>query len=360
MKTSFISLVFLLFSHFTFAQFGNDCGVPVWDANRNYSFTHSPSVVLYSGTIYQNTGYVNANSTAPDVNSAWTSLGACTISIAPIASETDCTSATAWVAQPGATTGYPENALVSYNHGLYKVKYYINVDVRPDSHDAYLFEGVCVRPPTVTSNIASSQSFTMDPFQNILATATVQDFGVDITEVLITIQKDGANVVSQVLSESSTTAGNYDYNWTPTAYGTYTLVFKATNQLNKIGLYNASIIINRQVPPSISLISPADGSLSYYTASQPISLVFNAQVNGNLPPKKVYYTTSNNSQPVYATYVNNNYRTFWTPAQDGFTTITAFVEDENGNTSTVVFTLEAYNSNCAAPNWYATRNYPFT
>ena len=95
MKTSFISLVFLLFSHFTFAQFGNDCGVPVWDANRNYSFTPSPSVVLYSGTIYQNTGYVNANSTAPDVNSAWTSLGACTISIAPIASETDCTSATA-------------------------------------------------------------------------------------------------------------------------------------------------------------------------------------------------------------------------------------------------------------------------
>ena len=357
MKKFFISLVLLLFSHFTFAQFGNDCGVPVWNATRNYSIGYH---VYHSNNVYTNAGYVNANASAPDVNSAWTLLGACTTSIAPIASDADCTSATAWVAQPGATTGFPADALVSYNHGLYKAKYYINVDVRPDLDDAYTFEGVCVRPPSITSNISASQNYTMDPIQNILATATVQDFGVGITEVLITIQKGGVNVVNSVLSESTLTPGTYDYNWLPTDYGVYTLVFKATNQSNKEGFYNASVIINRQTPPSISLVSPADGSLSYYSNSQPISLVFNAQVNGNLPPKKVYYVTTNNSQAVYASYVNNNYRTSWTPAQDGVTTITAFVEDENENIASIVFSLEAYNSDCAAPNWYSTRNYPFT
>ena len=357
MKTSFISLVFLFVSYFTFAQFGNDCGVPVWDATRNYSIGYH---VYHTNNVYRNAGYVNANTAAPDVNPNWTLLGACTSSIVPIASDADCASATDWVSQSGTTGHYDVADFVSYKNGLYKPKYYILANVRPDSHDAYTFEGVCVRPPAVTSNIATSQNYTMDPLQNILATAIVQDFGVDITEVLITIQKDGANVLSQVLSESTVTAGNYDYNWLPTAYGAYTLVFKATNQSNKEGLYNASIIINRQVPPSISLVSPADGSLSYYTASQPISLVFNAQVNGNLPPKKVYYKTTANSQAVYASYANSNYRTSWTPAQDGITTITAFVEDEKGNIASIVFSLEAYNSNCAAPNWYSTRNYPFT
>ena len=237
MKTSFISLVFLFVSYFTFAQFGNDCGVPVWDATRNYSIGYH---VYHTNNVYRNAGYVNANTAAPDVNPAWTLLGACTSSVVPVASDADCASATAWVTQPGATTGFPTDALVSYNNGLYKAKYYINIDVRPDSHDAYTFEGVCVKPPTVTSNISASQNYTMDPLQNILATATVQDFGVDITEVLITIQKDGVDVVSTVLSESTVTAGTYDYNWLPTAYGAYTLVFKATNQSNKEGFYNAS------------------------------------------------------------------------------------------------------------------------
>ena len=99
---------------------------------------------------------------APSNEKKWTLIGDCNLKEVPLS--TDCESAKLWDA---TVTNYKKSERVLYNNGLYRAKYWIAGNERPDVSEAYEFIGVCVTPPEITSAYSNATTIIQSSIENV-------------------------------------------------------------------------------------------------------------------------------------------------------------------------------------------------
>ena len=182
----FISLlIFLCFFQMSFAQLGNNCGIPTWSDTVGYQ---SKSVVKYNSEVYANAFWSQGD--IPNGGSIWTLLGNCNEQLLinnPALAYTGCENVSPWNA---TINNYKEGDIVRYKYGVYKVKYYILGSVQPDTSEAYDFLGICVIPIKIRPKFQDRKVVIQkSAFQSLTIEAEIETGGFTAIDNKIRIKK---------------------------------------------------------------------------------------------------------------------------------------------------------------------------
>ena len=304
------------------------CSLPVWYEKRDYSVNY---YVSYNNKVYQSNGWIGNSEAAPPSNTKWTLIGDCTLKVVPLT--TDCDSAKTWNEKE---KNYNASDKVMYNNGLYKAKYWVAGSARPDKSEAYDFIGVCVTPPEITSTYSNATTIVQSSIQNVLISAKILDFGFSPLAVDFMVKEKGASTYTKHSMKNSS-GDLYTFSWTPSSYGDFEIIIKATNLVDVSSEMISSIKIALSTPPIVRLGSPKNNSKFIQLNFEPIEIVFTATKTAKelskIWVKDITASTSN----TISVAQKDQYTYQWTPKNYGKNTLELVVEDVLGTSTTVSF-----------------------
>lgn len=327
-KSIFLYLLFFLPFQIS-AQLGTSCGVPMWYSSRPY---YSGSYVFHVNKVYKTDTWINESENSPDNNSQWNLLGDCDANTVPLV--TDCVNAKAWDSTVG---NYNTNDKVTYNNGLYKVRYWIAGSVQPDQSEAYQFIGVCITPPTITTPFSEPTIKVMSSLSNIAITATIDDYGFSpLKGVAFFVKQEGASSYTSY-TMANTSGNTYSYSWTPAAYGDYNIIIKAENSVNVSSEIYSSIKIAKSAPPNLNLISPKNNAHFIQLNFEPILIRFTATATDKNIQSITFFDLTASSSVNISVTSQANYEYSWTPTTHGINNLKIKATDALGTTKIIKF-----------------------
>lgn len=201
-----------------------------------------------------------------------------------------------------------------------------------NSSDEVAFTVVSNQEPVVTiTSPNNGDSFDINSTINLAATATDADG--NIVSVIYTVKYQGQDV--EIITGSGS---NYTGSFVADKAGDYTIIAKATDNENAIGVADVTITVNAdKVNPTITITSPNDGDA--VEKGNVVNLTADAtDTDGNVT--SVEYVITLLGQTV--TQINgsgSNYTGSFTPLEEGTYTITATATDNDNLIATDVITI---------------------
>ena len=321
-----------------------DCGIPAWYSDISYSDPGGQvkvySFVEYDGKVYQNNKFIGVNEATPDMHTGWDEIGSCSdISKLPLAD--NCSSAIDWDA---TTPNYNSGDLVIYKSGLYSAKYWVAGSAVPDKYTAYNFLGICVERPLITTYFQGEITQEQVSLQAIQISAQVDDFGFSPLNVRFLVKQ--VTDSNYTAFQMTYTGSQYEFEWTPPAYGVYDFQIEATNNAALSSVVNGKLTITNASPPQIGTLTPSHYSKFPQPSLAQIDVLFDV-VAGGASIKSVGLH-DNTTQTLHAAQLErgSQYKVNWTPSTYGTHQLEVWVEDTNGNT----FTSNQTSYNIINPN----------
>lgn len=320
------------------------CGIPSWYDDVAYSDPGGTNKVYshveFNGKVYRNNKYIGAKEATPVNHSGWDEIGSCAdISKLPLAD--NCASGVAW---NSSTANYNVGDLVTYNNGLYQVKFWVAGTAVPDKYNAYNFLGICVERPLITTTFSGDVVEQQATLQTIQINAQVEDYGFSPLTAQFLVKAIGdSNYTEFVMTGMGT---QYEYQWTPPAYGVYDFIIKASNSAMLESQVTGKLTITNASPAQIGTLTPVNNSKILQVSLTGVDVMFDVTA-GSAAIQSVSLR-DNTTQTVRAAQLEsgNRYKVNWTPSTYGIHQVIVVVEDINGNT----FTSTGTNYNIVNPN----------
>lgn len=325
----YLSSLFLLAFYSLQAQLGNNCGIPSWNSTIGYL---ANSHVLHNATVYTNTNW-SQNEEPNATHTNWVNLGDCDEQLIinnPNLAYTDCQNLNTWDSTVG---NYFENDKLTYNHGVYRAKYWVAGSEQPDVSDAYEFLGICIIPIEITPNFSDQQAIVQNTLQPLNIEATINTNGFTALEHKIRIKKTTAQNFDEF--DMSLSNNTLSYNWPPSAYDDYNLQYYAKNSAGIETTVDRIIKIAISTPPNLALSSPNSGQSFIQLNFSPISISFSASPTDNAIATIVLQDLTANTSNNISVTSSTNYTVDWTPTSYGENNLKLTVTDTQGTSSSI-------------------------
>lgn len=327
--TKILTYLMLCCSAVVFGQNLN-CGIPSWYDDVAYSDPGGTNKVYshveFNGKVYRNNKYIGAKEATPDRHSDWDEIGTCAdISKLPLAD--NCASGVAW---NSSTANYNVGDLVTYNNGLYQVKFWVAGTAVPDKYNAYNFLGICVERPSITTTFRGNIVEQQTSLQAIQFNAQVEDHGFSPLTVRFLI-KPAANA-NYTAFRMNYSGGQYVFRWTPATYGVYDFKMDAINSAKLNTEVSGKLTITNASPPQIGTLTPSPNSRFPQPSLSGIDIMFDVAAGG--VAIKSVGLRDKTTQTIHPAQIDSGsrYKVHWVPSAYGTHQVEVQVEDINGNT----------------------------
>ncbi len=330
MKPFFQLLVALFVFNSAFAQLGNECGIPQWDAAKAYS---SNSHVNYNSQVYFNVNW--SQNQQPDINENWTALGVCDEQLLidnPDLAYTNCANVNSW---DSATANYDTDDLVGYSNGVYRAKYWVAGTEQPDVSDAYEFLGICVVPIEIMPTYQNNEVVIQSTLENIQLSAAINTFGFSVIENKIRIKETNEVNFDEYAMNLANNVISYD--WLPVSYGDYDLQYVSVNSVGVESVVDRLIKIAASTPPNVILNSPEDTSSFIQLNFSSIPISFNVEATDQSIQNIVVKDNTSNTTSSIVVSSAEEYTFNWQPQAYGVNNLEIQATDNIGTTQLMTF-----------------------
>ncbi len=219
------------------------------------------------------------------------------------------------------TKAYNGGDIVVYDGSIYKANWYSEAGIIPEGSRPWSKTGECTQGggnvlPTVSITAPNDgQVFEQETLSAIILSANASDSDGTIASVQFEV------------NGTALTQGN-NINWTPTAFGNYTIKVTATDDKGATGTHQISITVNQKTSnqvPTVNITQPNDGQIFEQETLSSIILSANASDSDG--------TITNIQFEVNGTALTQGNNISWTPTAFGNYTIKVTATDDKGATA---------------------------
>ncbi len=233
-----------------------------------------------------------------------------------------------------------KDSYVKYNNKVYKNRWYADSSNIPGNDEVWTFVADCGTDsniaPTVSWEAPSAgQTIEQTQLSAITLRARATDTDGNVQSFVFKHNNENINAVAN--------GSTYTANFTPSSFGTYSLIAAATDDKGATTERTITFIVKEKTvvvntPPSISDIDPQNASTIEQTTLTPITL--KAIVTDDKAVNSVTFTVNNST--ISTSKNGNQYTANWTPTAFGSVTFKVMATDNENESSdtTVTFTVK--------------------